>query len=331
MINPLISIIVPVYNSEKFLSECINSIICQTFTSWELLLIDDGSTDKSAQICDAYALKDSRIKVFHKKNAGVSSARNVGICHATGEWVSFIDADDIVHNRFLEGMYMPLLNGESVDFVHGGCFNMKGGKITSINQSYNNYVDSDPSYVISNLRGLVFSKLFRLSNIKNSSLYFDERMKIAEDMAFTIDYMLTVRKYAFVSEIGYYYRVDNMDSATRTKRILPYHMQKQSFLHLYSSINNYLQKFNLSEKQMLIRYQQLAHQLQDLIKSMYLLEWSRNDRINEISALLNSDYSKVLKYSSSGFIIKVLNILLLTHNVLIYDFIMSLIYSLRLK
>ena len=92
--NPKISVIVPVYNVEMFLRRCIDSILAQTFTDFELLLIDDGSKDKSGEICDEYATKDVRIRVFHKQNGGVSSARNVGLNHAIGEYICFCDADD---------------------------------------------------------------------------------------------------------------------------------------------------------------------------------------------------------------------------------------------
>ena len=92
--NPAISVIVPVYNKEPYLHRCIDSILSQTFTDFELLLIDDGSTDRSGEICDAYAGKDKRVRVFHKENGGVSSARNKGIQKANGEWIIFLDADD---------------------------------------------------------------------------------------------------------------------------------------------------------------------------------------------------------------------------------------------
>ena len=91
---PKISVIVPVYNTEKYLHRCIDSILDQTFTDFELLLIDDGSTDSSGTICDEYAAKDSRVRVFHKENGGVSSARNMGLDNAYGEWITFVDSDD---------------------------------------------------------------------------------------------------------------------------------------------------------------------------------------------------------------------------------------------
>ena len=90
----VISIIVPIYNAGKTLHRRIDSILSQTYTSWELLLIDDGSTDTSGPICDEYAARDARVRVFHKENGGVSSARNVGLDNARGEWITFVDADD---------------------------------------------------------------------------------------------------------------------------------------------------------------------------------------------------------------------------------------------
>lgn len=100
MKQPTISVIVPVYNTEKYLGECVQSILNQIFTDFELLLIDDGSTDQSGAICDTYALQDKRVKVFHKENGGVSSARNMGLDEARGEWIVFVDSDDWVANSY---------------------------------------------------------------------------------------------------------------------------------------------------------------------------------------------------------------------------------------
>lgn len=101
----LISIIVPVYNVKEYLSECIKSIQGQTYKNIEILLIDDGATDGSAQICEQYAREDNRIKVIHQENRGLSGARNTGICQAKGAYIAFIDADDMVKPQFLEILY----------------------------------------------------------------------------------------------------------------------------------------------------------------------------------------------------------------------------------
>ena len=103
-IKDMVSVIIPVYNAEKYLHRCIDSILAQTYTDFELLLINDGSNDGSGMICDAYAAKDSRVRVFHKENGGVSSARNIGIDNAAGVYISFVDADDELLLNALEKM-----------------------------------------------------------------------------------------------------------------------------------------------------------------------------------------------------------------------------------
>ena len=104
-----ISIIVPVYNTEKYLRRCVDSILAQTFTDFELLLINDGSTDSSGAICDEYTQKDSRVRVFHKENGGVSSACNLGLDNARGEWITFEDSDDTLPVNALEDIYIEMI------------------------------------------------------------------------------------------------------------------------------------------------------------------------------------------------------------------------------
>ncbi|NDV84916.1 glycosyltransferase [Bacteroides sp. 51] len=107
--KPLISIIIPVYNVEKYLADCIVSIQNQTYEKLEIILINDGSTDKSGTICDQYKLKDDRIKVIHKENGGLSDARNTGLVVCTGEYISFVDSDDYVSNEYVECLYTLLV------------------------------------------------------------------------------------------------------------------------------------------------------------------------------------------------------------------------------
>ena len=119
---PLVSIIVPVYKAEQWLHRCVDSILAQTMADFELLLINDGSPDRSGEICDEYAAQDSRVRVFHKENGGVSSARNLGLDNAQGEWISFIDADDWVEKEYLEGVTENL----DADMILGGCRYVNG-------------------------------------------------------------------------------------------------------------------------------------------------------------------------------------------------------------
>ncbi|HEL2051871.1 TPA: glycosyltransferase family 2 protein [Streptococcus suis] len=121
MNTPLISIIVPVYNVENYLDECIRTVLGQTYSNWELLLINDGSTDSSGSMCDDYARRDDRIRVIHKNNGGLSDARNAGIDNCTGEYITFLDSDDGIRGDFLEEC-VTTANQHDVDIVIGHFF-----------------------------------------------------------------------------------------------------------------------------------------------------------------------------------------------------------------
>lgn len=112
-VKPLISIIIPVYKVESYIKECVNSILNQTYKNLEIILVDDGSPDNCGDICDDYALKNTRIKVIHKENGGLSDARNIGLDIATGEYISFIDSDDIIHPQFIEILLKLIIDSNS--------------------------------------------------------------------------------------------------------------------------------------------------------------------------------------------------------------------------
>ena len=112
-----ISVIVPIYNTEKYLARCIESILCQTYTNLEIILVDDGSTDKSGDICDFYARKDNRVKVVHKENGGAAAARNFALNMVTGQYIGFVDSDDTVEKDFFELLYDDLSHALSEVFL----------------------------------------------------------------------------------------------------------------------------------------------------------------------------------------------------------------------
>ena len=129
----LISIIIPVYNVEEYIEQCIQSVINQTYKKLEIILIDDGSLDKSGKICDAYADRDKRIIVIHKENGGLSDARNKGIDIASGEYITFVDSDDYVEDSFIEDLYTTLINNNAeMSICNIIKVNDKGEKIENI-------------------------------------------------------------------------------------------------------------------------------------------------------------------------------------------------------
>ena len=128
--RPEISIIVPVYQVGKYLNECIDSILAQTFTDFELILVDDGSPDNCPALCDAAAEKDNRVRVLHKPNGGVSTARNAGLDMARGKWIAFVDSDDSVQPDYLEKMHTAALAaGADIALCGGQCVDEEGGVI----------------------------------------------------------------------------------------------------------------------------------------------------------------------------------------------------------
>ena len=114
MHNPLISVVVPVYNVEQYIRECVDSIVSQTYCHLEIVLIDDGSLDNCPVICDEYAKKDSRIKVVHQKNGGLAKARNVGIENSSGEYITFIDSDDYIASNYIEILYRGIIENNVI-------------------------------------------------------------------------------------------------------------------------------------------------------------------------------------------------------------------------
>ena len=322
---PKISVIVPVYKAEKYICRCVDSILAQTFTDFELLLIDDGSPDNSGAICDEYAASDSRVKVFHKENGGVSSARNVGLDNACGEWITFVDADDWIAETFIAGLYTPITNGEKVDFVHGGCLNYANGEVTGINQKYDYYVGNDYAKLFAEFRGLVFSKLFKNKFLRaeGGSLYFDEKIAIAEDMLFTLEYLPRVEKYAFVEETGYYYRKDNLQSATTAKRKSDYEKELYSFRRKYKAVMDYKAFRNLPDEACTLRFEQCGKAIHQCIISLYRMKYCHSERLMHLQSDFTAEQYKTLKYAKYHGLRDVLFASLNHKFFRIFDFLMS--------
>ena len=182
MVTPLISVIVPVYNVETYLPQCIESLLNQKYQNLELLLIDDGSSDGSGAICDRYERLDKRVKAFHKENGGVSSARNLGLDHACGEWIAYVDSDDYVSPDYLQDLYTALQPGTDLVIERFRMFRDDGKKsLVDIDTGADNVSIYEKSQIRKlnveqelQIRVHSVSKLFRTSIISNSKLYYDE-------------------------------------------------------------------------------------------------------------------------------------------------------------
>ena len=212
---PKISIIVPLYKAERYLRRCVESIIHQTYTDWELLLIDDGSPDGSGRICDEYADGDARIRVFHKENGGVSSARNLGLENVHGEYVTFVDSDDMIDTRTLDicisqcelfGLDMLQFSFSRNVADLGSAENFEPGIFT--NQEY---------VKKTNLLKCVWGTVVRSNILHRNHIKFDEEMKLAEDQLFVFSCIEQSKKIMRIPNVLYYY-YDNPSSATNNEQ-----------------------------------------------------------------------------------------------------------------
>lgn len=233
--NPTISIIIPVYNTEKYLRRCLDSIVAQTYKDFECILVDDGSTDASGKICDEYAAKDNRFKVFHKKNGGVSSARNLGLDNAKGEYIAFCDADDYVKENWLSEFILRI---PICDIVVSGFEKTHCGKVQKKIYPYYNLSEPDLLWTILEIdgtAGFLWNKCFRTEIIAKENIRFKEKYKLWEDEEFISRYMGYTKKVAFGSLATYCYFEPNygdkykktlrfeqaIDIYQNTKRIIP--------------------------------------------------------------------------------------------------------------
>ena len=253
MFPPKISIIVPVYNVEQYLPMCIESILSQTFTDFELLLIDDGTPDSSGDICDEYARKDSRIRVFHKDNGGVSSARNLGLDEMRGEWVTFVDADDWIGSSRFESVVKKISDKVNILVTsYTRCSQTNDLKILPFDEGLYNAVqireDILPHYLgrktdelkMPILLASVCTCFFRRELI--NEIRFD-KIKIMEDKLFFVESLLNSNHLYISNDTGYFYRLNSV-SACKSYNSTMF----EDIEFTVNKLNNLLSEYNLLEQ-----------------------------------------------------------------------------------
>ena len=223
---PRISVIVPVYNAKRTLGECIESVLQQTYRDIELILVDDGSADESGEICDTYAKKDRRIKVIHKENGGVSSARNMGIEKAEGEYICFIDSDDYIEAETLATAEKSISDTNPDLFIWGMVYDYFGkeGLIKSVNAPDNKALAFEKADI--NLWMKAFSeinmaspcnKLYKKSLVKKNHVQFDTACVFYEDLKFNLDYCRHVQSVVSIENGLYHYRQTDIPQISKRK------------------------------------------------------------------------------------------------------------------
>ena len=208
MKKPIISVIVPIYNAEVYLKRCLDSLLMQEFKDFEVLLINDGSTDSSGSICNYYVSMDPRFRLFYKENGGVSSARNVGIENMIGQYSIHVDSDDYVSPNYLSKMYEEALVSKA-DLVYSDYYISKGGNLSvvshksiGVNRLINNILTGE-------FHGSLWNKLLKNNIIYNYRIKFYEGVTIWEDLAFIVNYLIYAEKVSSVNTPLYYYYLHN--------------------------------------------------------------------------------------------------------------------------
>lgn len=242
---PKISVIVPIFNCKKYLKRCIDSIIFQSFQDIEILLIDDGSTDGSSNICDEYAKCDARVKVIHKNNEGVSVARNTGLEIANGEWIAFVDSDDWLEQDFLSVL---LLASEEQDVVISGFNTPK----TYTDDGLIEYIRIVSKTFKANV---CHHKIIRAHLIHDNKLYFDARFNFGEDSIFSLWVLLYSKSIRLINYKGYHYQANNFSVGEK---------YNQSIEDIHDKISAFRNIFNLLEQRFHCKFD-LSHEIKSTI------------------------------------------------------------------
>lgn len=257
IMNYLVSIIVPVYNVEKYLPECVDSILEQTYKSIEVILVDDGSTDSSGELSEKYAEDYAFVKVIHKKNAGLGFARNTGIDYATGDYITFVDGDDFIAPDHIEKLLSNIKNG-NLDACYGGYCQQTGDKfIPIINPLHGNKYENEAIlceffphlcgkldyHIIDEVQMSVCMVLYNASIIRDNGIRFhSERELISEDLVFNLDFLEYAKRIEVSDKCGYFYRYTegSLSKSYKSDRLVKqtfftkYFIDKTKVLGIYS-------------------------------------------------------------------------------------------------
>ena len=269
-----ISVIVPIYNAEKFLHYCIDSILNQSFVDFEILLVNDGSTDNSGKISDKYAEKDTRVKVIHKQNGGVSSARNAGIEAAQGEYICFVDSDDYLESNYLKELIETTKKYPDFDNVWCGFqtvedYNGKNKEAVIAKNDTGISCYSLEDIMILHERWLDASpcnKLFNKRVVVNNNIKFPEDLSLGEDLLFNFEYLDSTKGKIVVINQPLYNYIRNGKESLDNKY---YPNLLEIYRRLNSETEKYAQKWKLSEEQISKMYNSFFFRLEAVLRNTF--------------------------------------------------------------
>ena len=214
-----VSVIIPVYKAETYLSKCLDSVLAQTYENIEVILVDDGSPDRCPIICDKYAKDDSRVIALHKANGGASSARNAGLDLASGKYICFVDSDDFLPQNSINDL-VSSLDSNGADYAAGICAIKETGAFKNhINKDTVIDFDGEPEelfkYITSSGSYSPYAKIYLSESIQKNNIRFDENLKCSEDALFIRTYLKYCKKISLVSKVVYEYTTANESSLSK--------------------------------------------------------------------------------------------------------------------
>lgn len=299
-----VSIIVPIYNSEAKLERCINSILSQSFSNYELILVNDGSKDSSFSICNKFATIDRRIIVLNQKNSGVSAARNLGLSVANGKYILFVDADDYIGSNFIESLIKS--QSLSADIIVSGYVEINKGKEIPVNvNAPQKFTLQDlkakyDSYKISNS---VWAKLYKRSLIGN--IKFDVKISMGEDLIFNLDYYRKCKNFVCIHSNEYFYDCTNSKSSTHNFKMEHFRCHKE--IYQKEKMFKYGELKFCSDKTDLFFFIDCTNDIESICKNIKRKE-GRKDYIKAIindsffSIVCQGNYEFNLKYKFRQFL-----------------------------
>mgnify|MGYP000999180652 CR=1 FL=1 len=313
-----ISIIIPIFNADAFLDQCISSVLDQTFDDFELILINDGSTDQSGEICEKFAASDSRIKLYHKENGGVSSARNLGIENSIGEWITFVDSDDYLTSDYLKA-FSEFVETDTDLIIQGQNSIEKKHDEIMISYNFENQCLIAPNEFLNRFNILpfyfgVWCKAFKTKIIKDNKIIFDTAKSLGEDTLFNLKYLSYCKSdITLLDRNEYVYR--NVEGSL-TKQILSYKQRKELFIDLKKHL------VKLSNK--IENYHFYAA---ELFRALYTDKTVDNTQ-KELSNLMKKHKNELLTaWTDPGIASKLILFLLKANQIFLVDLILKRIYS----
>lgn len=300
------SIIIPIYNAAQYLPQCLSSLIKQTETDFEAILIDDGSSDESPLICDKFTKKDTRFKVIHQKNSGVSAARNTGLKAAQGEWLCFVDADDEVETQWLENFETNI--ADNIDIIIQGALVIGKKTTRTIQFSHQIYSRNNIAELISYWQhkepdmGSLWTKAIRSSLVKRNNILFNTEIKHYEDWIFFTYCLLYTKNIVTIDKKGYLYNHCNSTLTGKNNKIANAEWRLKIFRARYEAAQ---QLKNINQNAYWIYMEKISQLMMQTIYQIYKEKYPKYKRLEILKEFASMDINNT-KFTIKNRIVRTL-------------------------